>query len=150
MRGGWPNSSFQESNDSQHLGEKSFNRCLPFVSLVYELFWHEACLAERAPYNDLKLLNLLQHSCEKCSQNSFQETPQVFSEHLIGLAFLTHVLLLIGLQRPPWLRISNVLKKLIIPSKRIESRTFNLGNLLESYVTSRISRLFDLFIDSGA
>jgi len=43
-----------------------------------------------------------------------------------------------------------VLKKLIIPSKRIESRTFNLGNLLESYVTSRISRLFDLFIDSGA
>jgi hypothetical protein len=69
-----------------------------------------------------------------------------FSEHLTGLAFLdphvdvnTKAAMVKNLKR----------SEKNIPPKRIESKAFNLGNPLESYVTRRTSRLFDLFIDTG-
>src|SRR6218665_3349399 len=37
-----------------------------FVSLIYARFWQEAPVAQKAPLNDLKLLNLLHQYPERC------------------------------------------------------------------------------------
>jgi hypothetical protein len=86
-------------------------------------------MAERAPYNDLKLLNLLEDYTwnivvENATTTAFKGHLWYFSEHLIGLAFLdphvnvnTKAAMVKNLKR----------SEKNIPPKRIESKAFNLG-----------------------
>ena len=63
-----------------------------FVALIYGKFWHEACFAERAPYNDFGLLRLLiDYTCNNIVKDAgiaaFKRHLWYFSEHLVGLVF---------------------------------------------------------------
>ena len=63
-----------------------------FDALVYRKFYHETCLAERVPYNDLRLLRLLNtNTCNNVVRDAematFKRHLWYFSEHLVGLAF---------------------------------------------------------------
>jgi hypothetical protein len=61
-----------------------------FVSLVYARYWHEAPLAERAPFNDRNLLILLHDYpvpvVREAALNAFYRHLWYFSEHLVTLA----------------------------------------------------------------
>ena len=61
-----------------------------FVSLIYARFWHEAPLAQKAPLNDLKLLNLLheypERSISEKASAALRRNLWYFSEHLALLA----------------------------------------------------------------
>ena len=62
-----------------------------FVAFIYGQFWNEAPLAERAPFNDAKLLQGIQEYPNRTiainATKAFHRHLWYFSEHLIGLAF---------------------------------------------------------------
>ena len=62
-----------------------------FVAFIYGQFWNEAPLAERAPFNDAKLLQRIQEYPNRTiainAAKAFHRHLWYFSEHLIGLAF---------------------------------------------------------------
>ena len=53
-----------------------------FVSLIYGRFWHEALLASNAPFNDAKMLELLQIFPNHIVADAAFRTTQ-----LVGLSF---------------------------------------------------------------
>ena len=78
-----------------------------FIALVYEKFWHEARLAKRAQYNDLRVLRLLNdytfnNVVRDAAMAVFKRHLRNFSEHLVQLAFSTPALMTqIFLLMPP-------------------------------------------------
>ena len=61
------------------------------VAFIYGQFWNNAPLAERAPFNDAKLLQQIQeypkHTIAIAAAKAFHRHLWYFYEHLVGLAF---------------------------------------------------------------
>ena len=108
------------------------------LTALENFFLHKAYLVERAPYNDWRLFRLLNdYTCNKVVRDAtmaaFKRHLWYFSEHLVGLAFLS-----------PCVDVhtkASMVKNLKRAEKKkspksIEGETFNLENPLKSYVTS--------------
>lgn len=121
-----------------------------FVAFIYGQFWNEAPLAERAPFNDAKLLQRIQEYPNRTIANnaakSFHRHLWYFSEHLIGLAFFDS-------------RVDNNTKRDMANNlkqqpkqkslKRLDAATFDCHSPLSSFVTQRTAELFDLILKNG-
>lgn len=120
-----------------------------FVALVYGRFWHEARLASHAPLNDAKMLALLQtYPKRTVADAAFTVLSRhlwYFSEHLIGLAFFDD-------------RVESRVKKAMAANLHIPKTRSALHrvvasdadfNNLETFVTERTNRLFELLSVTG-
>lgn len=130
--------------------KRSVTELSMFVSLVYGRFWNEAPVAERAPLNDAKLLALIKNYPNRKISNTalqaFRRHLWYFSEHLIGLSLFDPRVsieskreMVENLQKPP--------KQKAL--KRLDSKTFDPEQPLQSFFTQRTATLFDLLILNG-
>jgi hypothetical protein len=121
-----------------------------FVSLICAHFWHEAPLADHAPINDLKLLTVLHqypvHDVKIAAVTAFCRHLWYLSEYLAPLALFderldnqTKAAMVNNLALPP-----NT-----VPLKRLNPKTFNYLAPIESYITSRSFKVFDLLSANG-
>ena len=121
-----------------------------FVSLVYARYWHEAPLAERAPFNDYNLLVLLHDypapDIRQAAIDAFCRHLWFFSEHLVTLALFddrvsdeTNAAMVENFARSPN----------HTAAKRLDKKAFNIRTPLEAYVTSRSLTLFNLLSLNG-
>lgn len=120
-----------------------------FVALVYGRFWHEAPLASHAPVNDAQMLGLLQtypnRTVADAAFSALSRHLWFFSEHLVGLAFFDD-------------RVEAHVKKamaanLQLPKTRSALHRIDVNdadfNNLETFVTQRTNRLFELLSTTG-
>lgn len=121
-----------------------------FVSIIYARYWHEAPLAHHAPFNDLQLLTALHeypvHNIRTAALEAFTRHLWYLSEYLAPLAFFDE-------------RVSNETKAAMVenlslpPSKaalkRLNQKTFNHHDPLQSYITSRSLKVFNLLSSNG-
>jgi hypothetical protein len=121
-----------------------------FVSLIYARFGHEAPLAQKAPLNDLKLLNLLHEYPDRrisdTASAALRRHLWYFSEHLVLLALFDErvdeeikTAMVRNLSRAP--------NKICL--KRVGNKTFDHRAPLSEYVTSRSMLFFDLLSTNG-
>lgn len=121
-----------------------------FVAVLFARFWHEAPLAQCAPFNDFKVLDLLHHypvsTVRVAAIKAFSRHLWYFSEHLITLALFddkvsdeTKAAMASNFSRPS--NSNNF--------RRLDEKTFNYSTPLEEYVTSRSLKLFDLLDKDG-
>src|SRR6218665_3807685 len=118
-----------------------------FVSLIYARFWHEAPVAQKAPLNDLKQLNLLhQYPVSDKASAALRRHLWYFSEHLVLLALFDE-------------RVDDELKTAMVRNlscapnkiflKRMDNKNFDHCAPLSEYVTSRSMMFFDLLSTDG-
>jgi hypothetical protein len=121
-----------------------------FVSLVYARFWHKAPLAQRAPLNNLTLLNLLNEYPDRCVSDKASAALRrhlwYFSEHLVLLALfdervdtVTKEAMVSNLSRAP--------NKIVL--KRLDNKTFDHRRPMSEYVTNKSMLFFDLISTNG-
>jgi len=121
-----------------------------FVSLVYCRYWNEAPIAERAPLNDANLIQQIKNYPNQkigtAASKAFHRHLWYFSEHLVGLSFFDSCVsveskkeIVKSLQQPPKEK----------PLKRLDGKTFNNQNPLQSFITQRTMVLFDLLLNDG-
>jgi hypothetical protein len=125
--------------------------CL-FVSLVYGKFWHEAPLAIRAPFSDLRLISALnkymstQASVATVALKALYRHLWYLAEDLVGLAIFDP-------------RVDSAVKvrmvqNLKLPAreihvKRLDAKCFTADTPIESLVTSRTANVFSLLVLDG-
>src|SRR6218665_1826551 len=121
-----------------------------FVSLIYAGFWHEAPVAQKAPLNDLKLLNLLHQYPELCVNDKASAALRChlwyFSEHLVLLA-LSDERVDEELKTATVRNLSRAPNKICL--KRMDNKIFDHCAPLSEYVTSRSMMFFDLLSTNG-
>ena len=121
-----------------------------FVSLVHTRYWHEAPLAERAPFNDFKLLKLLHEyparKIREAAIRAFSRHLWYFSEHLVPLVLFDD-------RASEDTKAAMVKKFSRSPNKstprRLDKKNFNHQAPLETYATSRSLNLFNLLRKNG-
>jgi len=82
---------FQEQFSHTAREKQGLTEIALFVVLIYGCVWHEASLASNAPFQDVKLLNLLQNFPNRIIADAaftdFSRHLWFFSKSLVGLAF---------------------------------------------------------------
>jgi hypothetical protein len=141
---------FQEQFVLTALEKKGISDISLFVSLIYGQYWNEAPLAERAPFNDLRLLKQLQVYpnlvIREAAVKAFRRHLWFFSEHLVGLALFDP-------------RVDVAIKKQMVQNlqlpqnetapHRLDGATVSHDNTLDKYVTECTALLFDLIAKNG-
>lgn len=120
-----------------------------FVALIYGRFWHEAPLASHAPLNDAQMLQLLQtypnRTVADAAYTALSRHLWFFSEHLVGLAFFDPR---VDLCVKKAMAANLHLPKTPSALHRVDASTADFNNL-ETFVTERTNRLFELLSTTG-
>lgn len=117
---------------------------------MYAHYWHEAPHAERAPFNDFKLLAQLHGYPERVIRDAAVETFRrhlwYFSVHLVLLALFDERVS----EKPKAAMVKNLTNTpKPLSMKRLDKKSFNRHTPLEAHVTRRSLKLFDLLSSKG-